>query len=114
MERGAVSPEKQISRAVIAVYKDHLGRGPTSSHVEITARSVVTILEGSLTKAERTLVAAGEEETVRSIRRKFQDAMRSDITQAVENIIGRKARVLLSDHNAEHDIAIEAVVFEED
>jgi uncharacterized protein YbcI len=51
---------------------------------------------------------------VRSIRRKFQDAMRSDITQAVENIIGRKARVLLSDHNAEHDIAIEAVVFEED
>ena len=40
---------------------------------------VVTVLEDSLTKAEHKLVEAGRSETVRQMRRDFQDAMQAEI-----------------------------------
>ncbi|MBA2522724.1 MAG: DUF2294 family protein [Solirubrobacterales bacterium] len=107
-----ISVEKEISRGIVAIYKEYLGRGPTTARTSITPHASVTTLEDSLTKAEGTLVAEGQEETVREIRRKFQSAMRADITALVEGVTGRKTCAFLSDHDTEPDVAIEAVVFE--
>ena len=105
---------RDISHGIVAIYKEYLGRGPTTARTTISGDHVVTILDDSLTKAEHTLVQSGEEDTVRGMRRRFQMAMSEDITRLVEEVTGRKGRVMLSDHNVERDIAIEMVVLEPD
>ena len=106
------SAQKEIARGVVSIYKAYLGRGPTSARATISDDHVSTICTQGLTKAEQKLVEGGDFETVRSIRRKFQEAMRDDIIGLVEQVMGRKARTLLSDHDVERDIAIETVIFE--
>jgi uncharacterized protein YbcI len=108
------STSKEISHGIVAIYKEYLGRGPTTARTTIADDHVVTILDDSLTKAEHTLVQSGEQDTVRGMRRRFQMAMSEDITRLVEAVTGRKGRVMLSDHNVERDIAIEMVVLEPD
>ena len=108
-----MSPEKEVSRGVVAIYKEYLGRGPTSARTEITGNAAMTTLEDSLTRAELTLIEAGSAPQVREIRRKFQEAMRRDITELVEGVTGRKTKSFLSDHDVVSDVAVEMVVFED-
>ena len=79
--------------------------------VSVAGETAITTVSGSLTKAERSLVAEGKAELVRDMRRNFQDAMRDDITAVVETATGRECGTFLSDHNAESDIAVEMVLF---
>jgi uncharacterized protein YbcI len=105
------SPERQISRGIVAIYKDYTGRGPTHAQTQITDVCSSTIVEDSLTKAERKLVDGGDAFTVREIRRKFQDAMRDEITELVQTVTGRETDTMLSDHHPINDVAIETVTF---
>jgi uncharacterized protein YbcI len=105
--------EREISRGVVSIYKEYLGRGPTSARTEVTDHTAITTLSNALTKAERSLILRGESATVREMRRKFQLAMRKDITTLVEETTGRRASAFLSDHDTEKDVAIEVVVFAE-
>ena len=104
------SPEKQVSRGVTAIYKDYLGRGPTHAATEFTRGCAITTLTDSMTRAEHVLVEAGDAETVREMRRRFQTAMRGEITTLVEGVTGRKSAAFLSDHDTVHDVAVEVVV----
>jgi uncharacterized protein YbcI len=113
VESAVLSPEKKISRGVVSIYKDHLGRGPTHARTVITPLAAFTTLEGSLTPAEISLAKGGEQDTVREIRRKFQEAMREPITELIEEVTGRKIASFLSDHDTGPDIAVEMAVFEE-
>lgn len=106
-----MTPQKEISRGVVSIYKDYLGRGPTSVRTSITEDASITTVEDSLIKAERSLVSSGEGETVRETRRKFQCAMREDITALVERVTERQCVAFLSDHDTEADVAVEMVVF---
>lgn len=106
-----MTPQKEISRGIVAIYKEYLGRGPTTVRTAITDEASITMIEDSLVKAEMSLVNAGEAETVREIRRKFQFAMRDDITSLVERVTGRRCVAFLSDHDTEPDVAVEMVVF---
>jgi uncharacterized protein YbcI len=106
------SSAKEISHRIVAIYKEYLGRGPTTARTTIAEDHVVTVLEDCLTKAEHSLVEAGEAETVREIRRRFQLAMSEEITAIVEEVTGRRGRGMLSDHNVARDIAVEMVVLE--
>lgn len=105
------TPEQEISRGVVAIYKDHTGRGPDRARTTITDACATTILHDSLTKAEKTLVERGDADTVRQIRRRFQDVMREEITALVEAVTGRQTAVMLSDHHPDEDIAVEIVLF---
>jgi len=107
------NPEREISRGIVAIYKEYLGRGPTSSRTELTEHTAVTTLTDALTKAEHSLIERGDGPTVREMRRKFQAAMRADITTLVEEVTGRKTASFLSDHDTDNDVAVEIVVFEE-
>jgi uncharacterized protein YbcI len=106
-----MSPEKEVSRGIVAIYKEYLGRGPTTARTEITRSCAATTLEDSLTKAEHSLIEAGDASQVREIRRKFQEAMRADITSLVEGVTGRTTKSFLSDHDVTSDVAVEMVVF---
>jgi uncharacterized protein YbcI len=106
------SPAKTIARGIVSIYKEYLGRGPTSARATIGDEFVTILCEDGLTKAEKQLVERGDADVVREIRRKFQIAMSADIKRLVEQTTGRKSRALLSDHDVEQDIAIETVVFQ--
>jgi uncharacterized protein YbcI len=45
-----------ISTAVVRVFSEHTGRGPTEARTTIDGETVVVILRDSMTKAERSLV----------------------------------------------------------
>ena len=101
---------REISRGMVAIYKDYMGRGPTDARTEVTENAAITRVAGSLTKAEQSLVASGKTHIVRDMRRHFQDEMGSEITALVESATGREAESFLSDHDTESDLAVEVVL----
>ena len=74
-ERGAL---REISTAMVQIYKDQFGRGPTKVRTNYAGRDVlVCTLEHTLTPAERNLQAMGEHQRLRDIRLLFQYAEES-------------------------------------
>ena len=101
---------QEISRGMISLYKQRLGRGPTKAWTTIQGELLVTVLEGSLTAAERTLAAKEQAELVRDVRRTLQAVMCEDITKLVEVTLQRQVICFLSDHSPDPDYAIEVVL----
>jgi uncharacterized protein YbcI len=79
-----------LSNALVALMKEHWGKGPTAAKSFINDEYVFTVLEGGLTRNEETLLAAGQHDVVRSYRLEFQQAVRDQFTSAVSTITGRK------------------------
>jgi uncharacterized protein YbcI len=80
----------EISNAVVGLKKEFYGRGPSKARTYINDNYVFSVLEGGLTRNEETLLAAGEEELVRTYRLRFQAAMTKTVTEAIGQITGRK------------------------
>jgi uncharacterized protein YbcI len=95
---------KDISDAVVRLYKEQFGRGPTKARAFWCAdTSITVILEGTLTPAERNLVKMGEHQRLRDMRMFFQYATVREFCEPVERITGRKVRSFLSAIDTEVD-----------
>jgi uncharacterized protein YbcI len=103
---------RDVSRALVALFKEATGRGPTDVRTYLEENLVVTILHDTMTKAERTLMKEEEEDTVRDLRRIFQGTFRDEAIEVVERLTGRKVLAFLSDHAVDPDYALEAFVLE--
>jgi uncharacterized protein YbcI len=79
-----------LSNALVALMKEHYGKGPTAAKSFVNDEYVFTVLEGGLTRNEETLIASGEHDLVRRYRGVFQQAVRAEFTGAVERITGRR------------------------
>ena len=79
-----------LSNALVALMKEHWGKGPTAAKSFINDEYVFTVLEGGLTRNEETLLAAGKEDVVRSYRLNFQDAVADTAIAAIEELTGRR------------------------
>jgi len=79
-----------LSNALVALMKEHYGKGPTAAKSFINDEYVFTVLEGGLTRNEETLIEAGEQTTVRNYRLAFQAVVREEFVGTVERITGRK------------------------
>lgn len=83
-----------------------------------TARTVIqrdyvaTFLENIYTPAEKTLVKAGESESVKQARWAFQRAMEEQFTKVVEEATGRKVIAFMSQVHFDPDISLEAFVLQ--
>src|ERR1700734_2351416 len=107
-ERGAL---REISTAMVQIYKDQFGRGPTKVRTNYAGRDVlVCTLEHTLTPAERNLQAMGEHERLRDIRLLFQYAEESRFVTPVERITGRKVKAFISGIDTNADVACELFV----
>ena len=78
-----------LSNALVALMKEHYGKGPTAAKSFINDEYVFTVLEGGLTRNEETLLSTGREDVVRDYRLAFQQAVREQFTSAVARITGR-------------------------
>lgn len=78
-----------VSNAVVAIFSECYGRGPTKAKTYIFDNYVFCVLEDILTTVERTLVENGHEQLVRTVRLTFQEAVSERFTGAVAEIMGR-------------------------
>jgi uncharacterized protein YbcI len=101
-----------ISNAVVRTFSDFTGRGPTRARTHIVDNLVVCMLEDTLTKGERSLVADGQHEDVRFMRRRFQDGMRESLCSAVETLTGRRVLAMLSDNHIDPELSVEVFVLD--
>ena len=79
-----------LSNALVALMKEHYGKGPTAAKSFINDEYVFTVLEGGLTRNEETLLANGKPDVVRDYRMTFQQAVAEEFKAAVERITGRR------------------------
>jgi uncharacterized protein YbcI len=101
-----------ISNAVVQCTRDYTGRGPTKARTTIGNDMIVTRLEDTLTKGERSLADSGKGEMVIDIRRCFQMTMREALVAEIEKLTGRKVIAFMSDNHIEPDIGVEIFVLE--
>jgi uncharacterized protein YbcI len=101
-----------ISDAIVRVTADFIGRGPTRAKTYINGEIVFCVMADTLTKGERSLVADDDGQSVRQMRRRFQDAMRRPLCEAVEGLTGRRVLSFLSDNDVESETAIEVFVLD--
>lgn len=103
---------RRISNAVVLTFKDYTGKGPTRARTYVNDNLVVCLLEDTRTRAESSLIDAGEVASVMATRKKFQDTMRQRLVADVEEITGRKVIAFMSDSHLEPDFASETFVLE--
>jgi uncharacterized protein YbcI len=103
----------EISNAMVHLYKELFGRGPTKARASYAGPDLlVATLENSLTRIERTMADAGEHERLRDLRMHFQYLGEDDFIGIVEQITGRKVRAFVSGMDTKHDVASELFYFE--
>lgn len=113
-ERGGHSPHlSELSNAMVALYKEQYGRGPTRARTDYLGdHAVVVTLEETLTPAEQKLAAMGEHQRLREARLFTQHATAQDMVDAVERITGRRVRAFVSGIDTENDLATEVFYFQ--
>jgi uncharacterized protein YbcI len=99
-----------IASMVVQVLRQYTGRGPTRSRTYLNDELISVVLQGTLTRAERTLVADGKSDLVLSNRRAFQSIMRNDLIAGVEALTGRTVIAVLSDNSIDPDVKVKSFV----
>jgi uncharacterized protein YbcI len=107
-----LSPAGEISRGIVALFSRYTGRGPTKARTTLDANLVVVVLEDTLSRGEQYLVAAGEGEAVRTMRRTYQSAMREEEIRLVEQVSRRQVLTALSDMDPYKNVAVEIFILE--
>ena len=102
----------QVSRALMRVYKDNLGRGPDRAFAHYAGPdAIVCFLEGTLTPVERTLTTIAAHARLRETRTMIQDAAEAEMRRLVEAIAGRQVVASTSGFDVRADVATEAFQF---
>ena len=103
----------ELSNAMVRLYKDVFGRGPTKARTSYAGPDlIVTTLENSLTRIERTMAEAGEHERLRDLRMHFQYMSEDAFVGTVEEITGRRVRSFVSGMDTKNDVASELFYLE--
>ena len=79
-----------LANAMVGMYKEFYGRGPTAAKAWILDDYVFVAMDGGLTRNEETLLADGKADLVRSYRLSFQETVGPTTMAAVEELIGRR------------------------
>src|SRR4051812_28071357 len=96
--------QMHISNEMVRLYKEQFGRGPTKARTNWAGPDVVvTVLEDTLTPAERNLVKLGEHQRLRDLRMFFQYAAVAEFCEPVERLTGRKVRAFHSSIDTKAD-----------
>jgi uncharacterized protein YbcI len=101
-----------ISNAIVRLHREFYGRGATSARTVVQRDYVITFLDDIYTQVERTLLDAGDWETVRQTRLSFQRAMESRFRAAVEEVMERKVIAFFSQVHFDPDMSLEGFVLE--
>ena len=68
---------QQLSNAIVALFKQYAGRGPTDCRTYLEPDLVIVVLAGGYTAAERDALRGRQRHEVRQSRMAWQDSRRS-------------------------------------
>jgi uncharacterized protein YbcI len=103
----------EVSRAMVRLYKEQFGRGPVKAKTRFADHdTLLCTLEGTLTPAEKSLVAMGEDQRLRDIRMFFQHASEPRFREVIEKLTGRNVIGFISGTDTGRDISAEIFYLE--
>jgi uncharacterized protein YbcI len=101
-----------VSNAIVAIFAECYGRGPTKAKSYLFDHYLITVLEDLLTTVEHTLVDNGKEALVREVRLTFQEAVANRFRDAVTEVTGRQVRAYHSQVTFDPPMGFEIFVLE--
>jgi uncharacterized protein YbcI len=99
-------PQQEISNGIAQLYKEHVGRGPTSVKTVVVGDQVLCVLEDTSTPYEATILRL-DRDLVHQARSRFQHHARDAMVRIVEAAVGRTVRVHVPGYSASVDVAVE-------
>ena len=102
----------QISTGLVQLHSHHYGKGPTKAKTYAFDEVVVCVLRDGFTTVERTLLEAGDGESVHQMRRSFQQAMEGEFRHVVEEATGRQVLAYMSSIHTDPDLSVELFILE--
>ncbi len=106
------SVSARISNLVVQLLHTYTGRGPTKARTSISDDLVSVVLRDTLTKGEQSLVSDSQAPLVLEMRHAYQQTMRKELIDGVQQLTGRKVIAFMSSNHLDPDIAIESFVLE--
>jgi uncharacterized protein YbcI len=103
---------QDISNAVVSLYKEHYGKGPTRCRTYVQPELVVVVLGGGYTVSEQTMFEAGRWYEVREARQQWQDTMQARFIETIERLTGRRVQAFMSANHQDPDLAVELFVLD--
>lgn len=102
-----------ISREMVKAMKDYYGRGPVQAKSYLVDDLLFVVMRGGATKLEQTMLEAGEEDTVRSFRQRFENVMAERLIGRIEELTQRKVLTYQSQVLFDPHMVVEIFVFDE-
>jgi len=97
-----------ISTRIVAILREHYGRGPMKAKTYALDDLIVVVMRGSgFTSLEQTIMDSGEPDRVVAMRHDFQRMMTRRFTETIEELTGRNVVAFLSQAHVEPDITME-------
>jgi uncharacterized protein YbcI len=97
-----------ISTSVVAILREHYGRGPMKAKTYALDDIIVVVMRGSgFTPLEQTIMDSGNPNRVVDMRHEFQHMMHGRFTETIERLTDRKVLAFLSQAHVDPDITIE-------
>ena len=103
-----------ISTRIVAILREHYGRGPMKAKTYALDDIIVVVMRGSgFTSLEKTIMDSGEPDRVVAMRHDFQRMMTKSFTATIEELTGRNVVAFLSQAHVEPDITMEIFFVDE-
>jgi uncharacterized protein YbcI len=97
-----------ISTSMVAMLREHYGRGPMKAKTYAVDDMVVVVMRDSgFTPLERTVMDSGEPERVVAMRTEFQRVMRRRYRELIESLTGRRVVTSFAQAQVDPDITME-------
>jgi uncharacterized protein YbcI len=97
-----------ISTNVVAILREHYGRGPMKAKTYALDDIIVVVMRGSgFTPLEQTIMDSGHPDRVVDMRHEFQRIMHHRFTETIERLTDRKVLAFMSQAHVDPDITIE-------
>ena len=97
-----------ISTSIVAILREHYGRGPMKAKTYALDDIIVVVMRGSgFTPLEQTIMNSGQPGRVVEMREDFQRVMKDRYEDTIRELTGRNVVAFLSQAHVEPDITIE-------
>jgi len=105
---------QELSNALVALFKQHFGRGPADCRTYLETDLVVVVMTGGYHAAEQTLFEAGKWHEVRQARMSWQDSMQVRFVETIERLTHRSVKAFMSANHQSPDVTVELFVLDKD
>ncbi len=93
--------ERTLSQRIEAFYFDELGHRPSKVTCHIFGQQIALLLEEAITQPEQILSRVGQDELAEQVRTDLDKAMRPQMIQLIEEVVGVPVTDVLSDATLE-------------